>query len=487
MNDTVTPPNTTAPASRGTIPHRVHLIGVGGVPMSGIAQILRHRGHEVSGSDLTLSPLTHKIEGLGVTVHPAGHRTENVGDPDLVVYTSAAHEDNPELIEARRRGIPTIKRAEMVAWLQEGKQVIAVAGAHGKTTTSSLIAYMLWKAGLSPTFMIGGEVRDLATNAMPGEGPHFVVEADEYDRAFLNYHPYIAVVTNIEPDHLDIYGSFEELERAFDQFLAQIDTSGYLVACADSPSVMASLSRRQALLPPTVGDDMFYPVHVVSYGHHSPDADWTAENITTKGVDGLSFVVMFRKQSWGKVTTQLSGAHNVANSLAAVAVGEILGLSKEQIVSAIGEFRGASRRFEHVGEAAGVTVMDDYGHHPTEIEATLSAARGRFPGRRIVVLFQPHTYTRTSYLFSNFITCFRTADAVFIAETYAAREEPSAGMDAQTLAAAILDPKAVFAGSVLESAKVVAEALQPGDVFFTIGAGDVDKAGPEVLRLLGAK
>ena len=487
MNDTVTPPNATRPASRGVIPHGVHLIGVGGVHMSGIAQILRHRGHDVSGSDLTLSPLTEKIASLGVTVHPAGHRAENIGDPDLVVYTSAAHEDNPELIEARRRGIPTIKRAEMVAWLQEGKQVIAIAGAHGKTTTSSLIAYMLWKAGLSPTFMIGGEVRGLATNAMPGEGPHFVVEADEYDRAFLNYHPNIAVVTNIEPDHLDIYGSFEELERAFDQFLAQIDTSGYLVACTDSPSVRACLSRRQALLPPTVGDDMFYPVHVVSYGHHSPDADWTADDITQKGVDGLSFVVRYRKQSWGEVTTQLPGAHNVANSLAAIAVGEILGVSRADIVSAVADFRGASRRFELVGEAAGVTVMDDYGHHPTEIEATLSAARERFPGRRIVVLFQPHTYTRTTYLLSGFINCFKQSDTLFIAETYAAREEPSAGMDAQTLAAEIHEPKAVYAGSVMESAKVVAETLQASDVFFTIGAGDVDKAGPEVLRLLRAR
>lgn len=232
---------------------------------------------------------------------------------------------------------------------------------------------------------------------------------------------------------------------------------------------------------------MFYPVHVVSYGHYSPDADWTVENITQKGVDGLSFVVKFKKRIWGELTTHLSGAHNVANSLAAVAVGEILGLSRADIVSAIAGFQGASRRFELVGESAGVTVMDDYGHHPTEIEATLSAARERFPGRRIVVLFQPHTYTRTTYLLSGFINCFKQSDALFVAETYAAREEPSAGMDAQTLAAEIREPEAVYAGNVLESAKVVAETLQAGDVFFTIGAGDVDKAGPEVLRLLRAR
>lgn len=232
---------------------------------------------------------------------------------------------------------------------------------------------------------------------------------------------------------------------------------------------------------------MFYPVRVVSYGHHSPDADWAAENISSKGVDGLSFVVKFRKEIWGEVTTQLSGAHNVANSLAAIAVGDILGLPKAKIVSAIGDFRGASRRFEYVGEAAGVTVMDDYGHHPTEIEATLSAAQERFPGRRIVVLFQPHTYSRTSYLLRGFRNCFSHADALFIAETYAAREEPSAGMDARALAAEVTEPKAIFAGGVMESVKVVTEALKPGDVFFTIGAGDVDKAGPEVLRLLRAR
>jgi UDP-N-acetylmuramate--alanine ligase len=492
MNDTAVPANALASGGsgsqpgwpRGKIPQRVHLIGVGGVHMSGIAQILRHRGHTVSGSDLQTSPLTQKVEGLGVSVH-RGHQSANVDNAGLVVYTSAAHDDNPELIEARKRGIPAIKRAEMVAWLQEGKQVIAVAGAHGKTTTTSLIAYMLWRTGLAPTFMIGGEMRDLATNAMPGEGPHFVVEADEYDRAFLNYHPYIAVVTNIEPDHLDIYGSFEELVRAFDQFLSQVENSGYIVACTDSPPVRACLSRRQALLPPTVGDDMFNPVHVVSYGLRKA-ADWTAESIESKGVDGLAFVVKFHKRFWGELITQLSGVHNVANSLAAVAVGEILGLSRADIIASVGEFRGATRRFELVGEAAGVTVMDDYAHHPTEIDATFRAARLRFPGRRFVALFQPHTYTRTTYLLEGFRACFYNCDALYIADTYAAREEPSAGMDARALAAEVTEPVAVYAGAVMDAAKTVAAALVPGDVFFTVGAGDIDKAGPEVLRLLRA-
>jgi len=463
------------------IPQRVHLVGVGGIHMSAIAKVLRARGHTVTGSDLHLSPMTKTVEQMGVTVHE-GHAAENIDDADLVVYTSAAHVDNPEISEARRRGIPTMKRAEMVALLQEGKQVIAVAGTHGKTTTSSLIAYMLKRAGKDPTFMVGGVIKDFETNAMPGEGHHFVVEADEYDRAFLAYRPHIAVVTNIEPDHLDIYGSFEELQRAFVQFLAQVDNSGFIVACTDSPPVQACLLPQQASPSPTVGDDMLYPVHVVSYSLLSPEADWFGEKIESKGVDGLSFVVRFRKHFWGEVITQLPGVHNVANALAAIAVGEIVGLSKREIIASIGEFHGASRRFELVGDAAGVTVMDSYAHHPTEVRADLAAAKLRFPNRRIVALFQPHTYTRTSYLLDEFRTCFGDADALFITDTYAAREEPEAGIDARGLAREL--PQATYAGSVVDAAKVVAEALRPGDVFFTVGAGDVELAGPEVLRLL---
>ena len=460
----------------GAIPQRVHLIGVGGIHMSGIAQILRHRGHTVSGSDLTLTPLTSRLEELGVAVH-GGHDPANVDEAELVVYTSAAHDDNPELIEARRRGIQAIKRAEMVARLMEGKQVIAVAGAHGKTTTTSLIAYMLKQSGLEPTYMLGGESIDLGGNAVPGDGDYFVVEADEYDRAFLHYRPHIAVVTNIEPDHLDIYGTIEELIAAFRQFLSQIDNNGYIVACTDSPAV-------QAISHEAVGDAVNTPpVHVVSYGLN-PQADWTARNIQSKGVDRSSFMVVSGKQEWGEVTTGLPGVHNISNSLAAIAVGEIVGLPKEAIRSAIAEFRGVRRRFELVGEAAGVRVMDSYAHHPTEIRADLAAARVRFPGRRLVCLFQPHTYTRTRYLLDDFRTCFQDCDVLYIARTYAAREEPSAGMTAEELAREITDPPARYAGELDEAAQMVVDALQPGDVFFTVGAGDVEKVGPMVVELL---
>jgi UDP-N-acetylmuramate--alanine ligase len=451
--------------------------------MSGIAQILCHRGHEVSGSDMTLTALTTRLEQLGVTVHD-GHNAANVHEAQLVVYTSAAHDDNPELEEARRRGIQSIKRAEMVARLMEGKQAIAVAGTHGKTTTTSLIAYMLSRAGLSPTYMLGGESIDLAGNAAPGDGDYFVVEADEYDRAFLNYHPHIAVITNIEPDHMDIYGTEEELERTFARFLSQVDNNGLIVACTDSPAVRACLLQRQASLPEAVGDDVkIPPVGVVSYGLHSP-ADWAAIDISPKGVDRSSFMVRWRKHEWGTVETGLPGVHNVSNTLAAIAVGESIGLSKEAIKDSVSTFRGVRRRFELIGEAAGIRVMDDYAHHPTEVRATLAAARTRFRDRRLVVLFQPHTYTRTRYLLDSFRDCFRDCDILLIARTYAAREEPSAGMTAEELAHEITNPPARYTGELDESARVASEILEPGDVFFTVGAGDVEKVGPMVLELL---
>jgi UDP-N-acetylmuramate--alanine ligase len=457
------------------IPQRVHLVGVGGIHMSAIAQVLLARGHDVSGSDLYLSPLTERLEAMGVTVS-RGHDAAHLGEAGMVVYTSAAPADNPELVEARRRSLPTIKRAEMVARLMEGKRAIAVAGSHGKTTTSSLIAFMLWQAGRSPTFMVGGEMLNLETNALPGGGPDFVVEADEFDAAFLNYYPDIALVTNVEPDHLDIYGSYEGLRDAFRRFLSQVKPDGYIVACEDDPAL-------RAMLPQAVGGDVYPPVHVVSYGLDS-DAQWRAENISRKSVDGFSFVVKCGKRVYATFETRLPGIHNVSNALGAIAVGSVLGLPLKAMRQSVAEFRGVRRRFQPIGEAAGVTVMDDYAHHPTEVQATLAAARQRFPGRRLICLFQPHTYTRTRYLLDGFRTCFAECDVLLIAETYAAREEPSAGMNAEQLAAEISQPPARYAGDLNQSAEAVASLLEPGDVFFTIGAGDVEKVAPMVLEAL---
>ncbi|HXG36663.1 MAG TPA: UDP-N-acetylmuramate--L-alanine ligase [Dehalococcoidia bacterium] len=454
------------------IPRKVHLVGIGGIHMSAIAQMLHARGHQVSGSDLRLSALTRRLEQMGIRVSE-GHRSENLGDAALVVYTSAAKGENPELQEARRRGIPLLKRAEMVARLMEGKQVIAVAGSHGKTTTTSLISYMLWLAGANPTFMLGGEMIDLDTHFRLGDGPHFVVEADEYDAAFLQYHPLIALVTNIDADHLDYYRSFERLTETFRQFLKQVTSC--IVACGEDPALQATVSE-------AVGDDGT-PVPIISYGL-AGDFSWSAEKIQQKGIDGYTFMVKCGKEVFGEFENRLAGVYNVRNCLGAIAVGNRLGLPRDAIKQAVAEFRGVKRRFELVGRARDIAVFDDYAHHPTEIEATLRAARERFPENRLVCLFQPHTYSRTRYLLEKFRSCFQDADQVLIAETYAAREEPVAGMSAQQLAEKISAPSASYAGSLEEARGKALEVLRPGDVFFTVGAGDIDSVGREVLEAL---
>ncbi len=455
------------------IPERVHLVGVGGIHLSGIARILAAWGHRVTGSDLRLSPLTDALASVGVTVLE-GHRPEHLGDAQLVVTTSAAKEDNPELVEARRRGIPVLKRAEFIARLLEGRYAICVAGAHGKTTTTGLIASMLVRAGRSPTYLVGGEVRDLGTNAAPGDGDEIVVEADEFDRAFLEYRPDLAVVTNVEPDHLDVYGSFEALTEAFGQFMAQVKPDGRLIAGADSPKVRELL------------DATAIQARVETYALAQP-ADWTVEEIAALPDGRQAFAVRHAGESFGRFEIALPGRHNVANALAGVAAGHTLGVPIDVMREALAAFAGARRRFELVGEAAGVTVLDDYAHHPTEVAATLAAARERFPGRRLIAVFQPHTYSRTRYLLEGFRTCFRELDELLVLATYAAREPESAGMDARALAEAIEAPRARYVATFEEAAQAALDLLRPGDVFFTIGAGDVDAVTPMVLEGLKNK
>ncbi len=462
-----------------TIPHRVHLVGIGGMHMSAIAQILLARGHAVSGSDLRPSVLTERLAGLGAAVFE-GHRAEHVGAAELVVTTSAAASDNPELAEAERRGIPVIKRAEMVAALMEGAYSVAVAGTHGKSTTSGLIAYILHRSGLAPTFLVGGELVDLGTNASAGEGRHIVVEADEFDAAFLNYRPQLAVVTNIEADHLDFYGSVDRLAAAFAQFLSQVAPRGHIIAGADSASVRGLLERHSGSAGGLQTEDIQF------YGLEQ-EATWTVADVAPQEGGGHSFTVVRAGRPYGEFRTALPGRHNVGNALAAIAASRALGLPLEYVQRSVAEYRGIRRRFELVGEAAGVTVMDDYAHHPTEVKATLAAARERFPGRRLVAVFQPHTYTRTRYLLEGFRTCFEELDALIITDTYAAREEPGAGMTGSDLTPAIRKPAARFAGSFTEAAEAAAAELRPGDVFFTIGAGDVDQVAPMILERLRRK
>jgi UDP-N-acetylmuramate--alanine ligase len=455
--------------------------------MSAIGRILLTWGHEVSGSDLRATPVTETMESLGAKVFIGPHKAENVGDAGLVVTTSAAIGVNPELDEARSRGIPLLKRAEMVARLMEGKTSIGVAGCHGKSTTSGLIASILAAAGRAPTYLIGAEVPGLGTNAAAGKGEHVVVEADEYDRAFLSYRLDVAVVTNVEADHLDYYGTWEAVQEAFRQFASQVKPGGTLILCADDAE---ALSLREHVQP---------GVEMVTYGlgASSPpspllprrgersEADWRASAIDA-GEGGQSFGAMRNGDRFGDFVTPLAGRHMVQNALGAIAACAALGLTAEEIRPALAAYGGVKRRFERVGEANGVLVMDDYAHHPTEIAALAEAAKARFPGRRIVAMFQPHTYARSRYLLDGFRACFKDFDRLFILETYTAREAIADGMTGEQLAAELHDPEPTYAATFDEGADLVAADLQPGDVFFTVGAGDVDAIGPMVLERLRA-
>jgi len=448
-------------------------MGIGGIHMSAIAVVLQGQGWRVSGCDLHPSHLTERLQNMGIACQ-RGHDPAHLAGVDLLVHTAAVRPDNPELAAARSLGIPVLQRAEMVARLAEGKRVVAVAGCHGKTTTTSLVAYALWRAGLRPTFLLGGEMVGLETNVMAGDGPHFVVEADEYAAAFLHYRPQVAAVTNLEPDHLDYYGSFQKLQEAFGRFLGQVEEGGSVVAWGEDAPLRSLVE--EALRGKSV--------RTIYFGLDTP-CQLLAHDIML-ATTGATFRVRWQGVDLGTFTTPLLGLHNVRNCLAGVGVGLALGLEPDALRQAVAEFRGVHRRFEVVGEARGVTVVDDYAHHPTEVEATLAAARRRFPGRRLVCLFQPHTYSRSRYLLDGFRTCFRGADVLLLAETYAAREEPSAGMDAAELAAHIQQPPARYVGGLEEAAAAVLAALQPGDVFLTVGAGDVDRVARRVLEALSA-
>jgi UDP-N-acetylmuramate--alanine ligase len=478
------------------IPPRVHLVGVGGMHMSAIARILRTWGHQVSGSDLRASPLTEELKRLGVHVAIGEHRAANVGEAGLVVTTSAAAFANPELAEARRRGIPVIKRAEMVGLIiRRSGAGVCVAGTHGKSTTSGLIAHVLKESGRDPTYLVGAEVVGLGTNAAAGKGPHVVVEADEYDRAFLSYRPSVGVVLNVEPDHLDYYKTVEALVEAFRGFAGNVLPGGTLVLCADSPGAL------------DLGAHAAPGVAVETYGlrqdlrlarDRRTGVGWVArllgEEVEPAGRAVQRFEVLRYGAPFGEFSTALPGVHNVSNALAAIAALAALGLGAEEIAGPLGGYGGVRRRFEVVGEVDGILLLDDYAHHPTEVEAMVAAARGRFPGRRIVGLFQPHTYARTRYLLdddpsgpgvrSGFRTCFRGFDRLFILETYAAREAMGEGITAAALAEAVESPPATYVATSEEAADAVAAELRPGDVFFTVGAGDVDAVGPLVLERL---
>ncbi len=452
---------------------KVHFVGIGGIGMSGIAELLLNLGYRVSGSDLKESDVTRRLAGLGGEIS-IGHSEGNVAqDVDVVVTSSAVRRGtNPEALVARARGIPVIPRAEMLAELMRLKEGVAIAGSHGKTTTTSLIATVVAHAGLDPTAVVGGKLNAFGSNARLGTGQLMVVEADESDGSFLRLSPTVAVITNVDPEHLDHYGTVEALQQAFVDFADRVPFYGLVVLCLDHPVVqhlIPRLSKRH-----------------VTYGL-SPQADWRAEDIKL-GPFSAGFEVLKRGQRLGRVELKMVGAHNVLNALATCAVADELGIDFALTREALGLFAGVQRRFTVRGEAGGVTVVDDYGHHPAEIRATLAGARASFPHQRIVAVFQPHRYTRTRDLLGDFATCFHDAEVVFLSEIYAAGEEPIHGTSGQRLLEAVQacgHRDASFCGDRHALAQAVHARLRTGDLVLTLGAGDITHLGEELLALLG--
>jgi UDP-N-acetylmuramate--alanine ligase len=453
---------------------RVHFVGIGGIGMSGIAELLANLDYHVSGSDARASETTARLASLGVHI-AIGHDARHVADADVVVVSSAVPTDNPEVVEARSRRIPVIPRAEMLAELMRLRVGIAVAGAHGKTTTTSMVAFVLERAGLDPTAVIGGRLSAFGSNARLGQGPFMVVEADESDRSFLRLSPAIAVVTNIDREHMDAYASFDALVDAFREFANRVPFYGAIVACLDDPAVKAVV--------PTLTRP------VMTYGFDEA-ADVRAWDVETDGESGRCRVASrpgpgSRPGGTGALVLPVPGRHNLQNALAAIAVGLELGVPFERLVTALGEFRGVERRYQTRGIAAGVRVIDDYGHHPTEIAAVLAAARAGRPSR-VVAVFQPHRYTRTRDLLTEFGPALAAADVVVLSDIYAAGEAPIAGVTLDALAAAVR-PAVNDLQVIPELDDVpdgVARLVRPGDVVITLGAGSIGAVGDRLIALL---
>jgi UDP-N-acetylmuramate--alanine ligase len=450
---------------------RIHFVGIGGIGLSAIARVLQQEGYQISGSDARQTPLTAELAEQGMVVH-YGHRAENVAGADLVVVSSAVPENNPELAAAREAGIPVVKRADILGEMMADKVGIAVAGTHGKTTTSALIAFVLSEIGLDPTFVVGGIMQNLGTNARRGQGPHFVIEADEYDHMFLGLRPKVAVVTVIEMDHPDCFADIEEMTQAFAQFVRLLPDSGTAIGCADQPRVMRLLQQAAAE----------HPSRLITYGLGR--GAWQAQDIQRNDWGGSDFIALHDGQAVGQCRLRLPGLHNVSNTLAVLAVVDCLGLNLDAVLRVLPHFEGVRRRFEVKGEACGVVVIDDYAHHPTEIRATLSAAQRRYSGRPLWVFFQPHTYSRTRALLNEFATSFDIADHVLIAEIYAARETDDLGLSAQDLVRLMRHRDVRHVSTLHEASEYLATALRPGDVLLTLGAGDGYLVGEAVLRTL---
>jgi UDP-N-acetylmuramate--alanine ligase len=444
-----------------------HFIGIGGIGMSGIAEILLSLGMKVSGSDLRRGPLTDRLAQLGATIYE-GHQAANVAGATVVVTSSAVSADNPEVVEARTRKIPVIQRAEMLAELMRLKYGIAIAGMHGKTTTTSMVAAVLTAGGLDPTVVVGGRVDALGSNARLGTTNYLVAEADESDRSFLKLSPILAVVTNLDREHMDCYRDMADVEHAFLAFMDKVPFYGAVTACLDNPQLAGILPRVRR--------------RVFTYGV-SPDADYRLEFLAAVEGRFARFLVHTAEGPLGPFELHVPGRHNVLNATAAVAIARQLEVSADKIAEGLNLFRGVDRRFQLRGTARGVTVVDDYGHHPTEIRATLAAAR-ECGHRRIRVVFQPHRYSRTLDLMDEFSGAFADADTVIVLPIYAAGEEPIPGVTAERLVARIEGPAVQFVSDPAAAIAAAAAQASEGDLILTLGAGSVSQLAPRILAAL---
>ena len=457
---------------------QIHFVGIGGIGMSGIAEVLLNLGYKVSGSDLKSSAVTERLAGLGAAVF-AGHRAGNIAGAEVVVTSSAIATENPEVVEAHRLHLPVIQRAEMLAELMRLKYGIAIAGMHGKTTTTSMVAAVLAGGGLDPTVVVGGRVDAMGSNARLGKSQYLVAEADESDRSFLKLSPILSVVTNIDREHMDCYRNMRDVKKTFLEFMDRVPFYGMVLACNDDVllrRLLPGVQRRTVTYGTRRGSDFLIQL----------DSDSSRTAMRTEGQPLSRFRVSYRKKDLGEFTLHVPGVHNVLNATAAIAVGVGLDINVDAIRTALDQFRGVDRRFQLRGRAAGGSVIDDYGHHPTEIKATLAAAR-QCSFRKVHVVFQPHRFTRTRDLIEEFTRAFGDADSVSVLDIYAASEKPIEGVSGEALAHTIREKGGVaaqYAASFADAVSAVVAAAENGDMILTLGAGSVSQLGPMILEKL---
>lgn len=450
-----------------------HFVGIGGAGMSAIARILAEQGFEVQGSDLKESRFTRQLSEIGVKVF-IGHNSENIRGAGAVVFSTAIPPNNAEIVSAREAGLPVLSRAEALSLLTYEKKTIAIAGTHGKTTTTSMVAQLLESAGFDPTYIVGGELNEAGTNARSGKSDFLVVEADESDGTFLKISTFISVVTNIEEDHLDYFGNYNSIQKSFEEFMKNTSPLGAVVVFGDHPVTreVALRSKRECI---------FYGLN--------EDNLVRADNLSFDSLNS-SYELVFKGKKLGKINLRVPGLHNLQNSLAAASVGLFLGMDFEKIKAALNSFSGVKRRFEFKGEVNGVTVVDDYAHHPSEVEATLKAAALQ-DFQRIVCVFQPHRFSRTSFLYRDFARCFDQADFLVLTDVYSAGEKPIPGVTGKLILEALLEEKpnfqVAYTPSLMQARQLLCEKVKPGDLVLTVGAGDVTLLGEDLLRALEVK